>query len=57
VDEARGLETAAAMPEATYHPATETLNLEFSPQLGGQALADWIRWALKPEEPNRAMSA
>jgi hypothetical protein len=45
------------MPEATYHAATKTLNLEYSPHLGGQALADWIRWALRPEEPNRAMSA
>jgi transcription-repair coupling factor (superfamily II helicase) len=57
VDEARGLEAAAAMPEAAYHAATRTLNLEYSPQLGGQALADWIRWALRPEEPNRAMTA
>jgi transcription-repair coupling factor (superfamily II helicase) len=57
VEEARGMETAAAMPEASYHPATRTLNLQYTPQLGGEALADWVRWSLRPEEPNRALSA
>src|SRR5207247_1364801 len=57
VDEARGIEAAAAHPEAAYHPATRTLNLNYPAQLSGEALAAWVRDAVADAEPNRARIA
>jgi transcription-repair coupling factor (superfamily II helicase) len=42
-----GHERAAEVPEATYHEATSTLNLEYPPQLGGEDLAGWVTAALE----------
>ncbi len=42
LEEAAGLETAAALPEAAYHAATRTLNLQYPPSLGGEDLARWV---------------
>jgi len=42
VEEAVGLEIAAAVSEATYHAATRTLNLQYPVRLGGEALARWV---------------
>jgi len=49
VDEARGIEAVATLPEAAYHPATRTLNLNYPAQLGGEALATWVRDAIAGE--------
>ncbi len=57
VDEARGIEAAAALPEAAYHPATRTLNLNYPAQLGGEALASWVRGAIAGREPRTALTA
>src|SRR5439155_2836405 len=54
VDEARGIEAAAALPEAAYHPATRTLNLNYPARLGSEDLAAWVREAVADAEPNRA---
>ena len=57
VDEARGIEAAAALPEAAYHPATRTLNLNYPARLGSEDLAAWVREAVADAEPNRARIA
>jgi transcription-repair coupling factor (superfamily II helicase) len=41
-----GHERDLEMPEASYHEATATLNLEFPARLGGEDLAHWIRTSL-----------
>jgi transcription-repair coupling factor (superfamily II helicase) len=46
VDEALGVERGAAMEEATYHPATSTLNLRYPSRAGGENLARWVADAL-----------
>jgi transcription-repair coupling factor (superfamily II helicase) len=47
VEPALGHERSADLPEATYHEATFTLNLEYPPRLGGEDLARWITGALR----------
>jgi len=51
VDEARGIEAAAAVPEAAYHPATRTLNLNYPARRGGEAMPIWVREAISGGEP------
>ncbi len=46
VGEAIGLTVAAEVPGASYHAVTRTLNLEPAPNLGGEALAQWVEEAL-----------
>ena len=46
VEEALGLEVAEAVAGASYHPTTRTLNLEPPANLGGEALAGWVRAAI-----------
>ena len=46
VDPPRAEAITATMEEASYHPATRTLNLAMPPQVGGEALALWIRESL-----------
>jgi transcription-repair coupling factor (superfamily II helicase) len=53
VEPALGHDRDLEMPEATYHEATKTLNLEYPPRLGGEDLAHWVRAALLPEETFR----
>ena len=48
VEEALGLEVAEAVAGAAYHPTTRTLNLEPPSNLGGEALAGWVRAAITP---------
>jgi transcription-repair coupling factor (superfamily II helicase) len=48
VEEALGLEVAEAVAGASYHPTTRTLNLEPPANLGGEALAGWVRSAITP---------
>ena len=48
VEEASGLEVAEAVAGASYHPTTRTLNLEPPANLGGEALAGWVRAAITP---------
>jgi transcription-repair coupling factor (superfamily II helicase) len=52
VAEALGLERAAGMGEAAYHPATATLNLRFPARAGGEDLASWVRGALAGSGPS-----
>jgi hypothetical protein len=46
VDESWAYAVAARVPEATYHPATRTLNLEPPATLGGEALAGFLEGAI-----------
>jgi transcription-repair coupling factor (superfamily II helicase) len=52
VQEGLGYEVAATVAEASYHPATKTLNLTPSPTLGGEALARWIEEVLTQRAPS-----
>jgi transcription-repair coupling factor (superfamily II helicase) len=47
VDEARGLELAAALDGASYHATTKTLNLELPTGMGGEDLARWVEETLR----------
>jgi transcription-repair coupling factor (superfamily II helicase) len=47
VDESWGHEAAARTPEASYHPATRTLNLDPPAYLGGEALPQWVEEVLE----------
>jgi transcription-repair coupling factor (superfamily II helicase) len=47
IDEAMGLETAAAVEGARYHAATRTLNLSQPPGAGGEALTQWVEDVLR----------
>jgi transcription-repair coupling factor (superfamily II helicase) len=51
VDESWGHEAAARTPEATYHPATRTLNLDPPAFLGGEALPQWVEEVLEAGAP------
>jgi transcription-repair coupling factor (superfamily II helicase) len=50
VGDALGHEVAAAREEASYHATTRTLNLQPTPNLGGEALAGWIEDVLTSVE-------
>jgi transcription-repair coupling factor (superfamily II helicase) len=54
VEEAVGLEIAAAVPEASYHAATRTLNLQYPARLGGEELARWVLERLTPASAQAA---
>jgi transcription-repair coupling factor (superfamily II helicase) len=49
VDDATGHETADRIQGASYHELTKTLNLDPPPNLGGEALAQWIEESLDLE--------
>jgi transcription-repair coupling factor (superfamily II helicase) len=51
VPEGLGYEVAATVGGASYHPATKTLNLQPSPTLGGEALAQWVEETLTQRQP------
>ena len=53
VDESWGHEAAARVPEASYHPATRTLNLEPPAFLGGEALPQWVEEVLRGRHRRR----
>jgi transcription-repair coupling factor (superfamily II helicase) len=42
VPEAFGLEAAAELSTATFHPATGTLNLELPARMGGEEITRWV---------------
>jgi transcription-repair coupling factor (superfamily II helicase) len=50
VPEAVGYQLAATAGEASYHPATRTLNLELPPAMGGAELTAWIERTLMAKE-------
>jgi len=47
IEEAMGLEIAAAMKEASYHTATKTLNLPLAATMTGEELARWVEETLQ----------
>jgi len=57
VAESLGHQVAATMKEASYHPATRTLNLEQPPGMGGEALTRWVEGALRSGQEQDASRA
>jgi transcription-repair coupling factor (superfamily II helicase) len=49
LDEERGAAQAVTRSDATYHPATKTLNLTYPPQFGGEVLVGYVEDAITDE--------
>src|SRR5207302_1096121 len=57
VAESVGLELAEILPEASFHPATRTLNLQPPTNMGGEALTQWVESALRRSDAERPAPA